>query len=163
MDNYYEYFVAKGNHPNSEEILNQETRYSFSQFTRANALRLGLLLVEEAQSYLKPIGIRIVIANQVVFQYFMDGIDIPGGMLWLEKKEKMCNLAGHSSYYAFLENMTTHKYDQCIHDESYGLCGGSFPIVVQNSQVGTITVTGCRPNEDHQIIVAGLEKLFQQI
>lgn len=49
-----------------------------------------------------------------------------------------------------------------IDDESYGICGESFPLYENDEFVGTITFTGLRPQEDHGVIIQVLEKVFQE-
>ena len=58
--------------------------------------------------------------------------------------------------------MQSHLYDYMIDDESYGICGGSFPLYENDEFVGTITFTGLRPQEDHGVIIQVLEKVFQE-
>lgn len=58
--------------------------------------------------------------------------------------------------------MQSHLYDYMIDDESYGICGESFPLYENDEFVGTITFTGLRSQEDHGVIIQVLEKVFQE-
>lgn len=49
---------------------------------------------------------------------------------WLGRKERVCLETKHSSYFIFLDNIDTHNYNQMIFDEEYGLCGGSFILLL---------------------------------
>ncbi len=159
MENYYEHFVNKGNHPDKALILKQEDDYSFDNFNRDQALKLVNNIVAIAKKTDKKIGIKITINDEPIIQYYMDGLEYQGAKSWLDRKEKMVNLAHHSSYYAFLDNIKSHQYDKCIEDETYALCGGAFPLIVKGKMIGVIAVTGLRPNEDHQMIIDGLKTI----
>lgn len=159
MENYYQYFVDKGNHPNKEDILTQEKEYSFNDFCNNDALYILNIITNEARIMNKSIAIRITYQNEIILQYFMDNINYSTTLSWLKRKEKMTKLSNHSSYYTFLDNINSHRYDMYIKDEAYGLCGGSFPLIIDNKILGCISVSGLRPHEDHEIIIKALKKL----
>lgn len=153
MDNYYEYFVKKGNHPDKEDILKQETDYAFEHFNRYDAYLVAQLVIDKAYQEHRSIGVRIVLHGELIFQYMMDGLEVENSLQWLLRKERICHLTQHSSYYIFLDNMTSHQYDNYTHDQDYAVCGGGFPIFIKDEMIGCITVTGGRPQEDHQNII----------
>ncbi len=107
--------------------------------------------------YDKPFASRIVYRDKIIAEY-----SELKNTSWLNRKEKVCYETKHSSYYIFLDNMQSHLYDYMIDDESYGVCGGSFPLYEKDEFVGTITFTGLRPQEDHGVIIQVLEKVFQE-
>jgi uncharacterized protein (UPF0303 family) len=158
MFDYYHYFVEKGNHPDKKDILNSEQQLVFEQFNQEIANRLIHQMIDESKKYEKPISVRIIYQNKVVAEYFgkEESLD------WLQRKEKVCYEIQHSSYYVFLDNIDTNKYDYMITDETYGICGGSFPLIVNHQFEGTITVTGLRPHEDHQVVVDALRKVLEE-
>ena len=53
MENYYEHFVNKGNHPDKALILKQEDDYSFDNFNRDQALKLVNNIVAIAKKLIK--------------------------------------------------------------------------------------------------------------
>lgn len=158
MDDYYEYFVSKGNHPQQTDILKQEKEFTFHSFSHYDAYLLAKLLIENAYQNNRNIGVRIVLHNKLVFQYIMDNLDVDNSVNWLLRKEKVCHMTQHSSYYAFLENIVSHQYDDYIHNQEYAVCGGSFPVLLKDEFIGSITVTGGRPHEDHQMIIDCLKE-----
>lgn len=107
--------------------------------------------------YDKPFASRIVYRDKIIAEY-----SELKNTSWLNRKEKVCYETKHSSYYIFLDNMQSHLYDYMIDDESYGVCGGSFPLYEKDEFVGTITFTGLRPQGDHGVIIQVLEKVFQE-
>ncbi len=161
MENYYHYFAAKKDLPNKADILQQEDNLHFGAFDRDAALTLINIIVANAKEANKSVAVRIMIGDDLTGQYFMEGVDFLNGLSWLERKEKVVRLSGHSSYYTFLSNMDEHLYDDLIFDESYGFVGGGFPIIVQDVVIGTVTVTGLRHNEDHELVVTALD-MFKQ-
>ena len=155
MKDYYHYFVNKGNHPNKNNILKQE-EYCFKTFNQNTALQIIQQIIQAAKAYDKPFASRIVYRDKIIAEY-----SELENTSWLNRKEKVCYETKHSSYYIFLDNMQSHLYDYMIDDESYGICGGSFPLYENDEFVGTITFTGLRPQEDHGVIIQVLEKVFQ--
>ena len=159
MKNYYEYFVNKGNHPDRAVILNQEKEYRFDDFCRYDAYLLAKLMIEQAYENHQPMGLRIVFNGQLILQYIMDDLDVQNSLNWLLRKERICYQTHHSSYYVFLKSITHACYNTYIQDERYAVCGGSFPIIMKDQFMGMITVTGRKPEEDHQSIIDGLKRL----
>ena len=158
MKNYYQYFVDKGNHPDEKAILDLEKQYQFKDFNEEQANVLIEIMTKISQKYEKPIAIRICYEDKV-YEHMMEGYS-SSSRPWLERKEKVCFETQHSSYYIFLNNMRTHMYDNMIDDESYGICGGSFPLVVNHEFKGCITVSGLRPHEDHNVIIESLKTIL---
>ena len=114
-------------------------------------------MIEAAKAYAKLFSSRIVYRDKIIAEY-----SELENTSWLNRKEKVCYETKHSSYYIFLNNIQFHLYDYMIDDESYGVCGGGFPLYEKDEFVGTITFTGLRPQEDHGVIIQVLEKVFQE-
>ena len=64
-----------------------EQELTFSSFSRADALRLGLLINEASQGYPAPVATEIVINGVVVYRYFQDGAR-PDSELWPAKMKR---------------------------------------------------------------------------
>ena len=140
------------------DILKQEQEYSFMKFTHRDALYVGqmiinLILIRKE----KPVRIRIVLNQDIVFQYLMEG---KVGEIWLDKKQKTVEKFCHSSYYIYLQNQQHHQYD-CLKDE-YAICGGGFPIIVNQQIIGCICVSGLKHEQDHQLIIEALDALKEK-
>ena len=69
MENYYNYFVNKGNHPNKLDILKEEYKYIFEYFNLQTALIMDKI-IDEAKYYNGPFVARIVYNNKIIRQCF---------------------------------------------------------------------------------------------
>lgn len=59
MEDYYHYFVNKGNHPNKNDILKQE-EYRFETFDQNTARQIIQQIIKVAKEYNKPFASRII-------------------------------------------------------------------------------------------------------
>lgn len=125
MENYYNYFVNKGNHPNKLDILKEEHKYIFEYFNLQTAALIMDKIIDEAKYYNRPFAARIVYNNKIIRQCFVNSYN-EESIKWLGRKERVCLETKHSSYFIFLDNIDTHNYNQMIFDEEYGLCGEVF-------------------------------------
>lgn len=140
-----------------DDLLQLEKDLSFQSFDHEDAYILGQMLVEKVkQDHLKNIRIRIVLYHDIAFQYLMNG---KTGDEWLNRKQKTVETFGHSSYYIWTQNEQTHQYDHYLQDSQFAICGGGFPLMVQNQRIGCCIVSGLEHDQDHQIIVHCLQKL----
>lgn len=138
-----------------EDALLEEKKYSFNSFTHNDAFFIGKSIVEYVNNKnLSPVRIRIVINNDIVFQFLMEGKTNEN---WLNKKQRTVEKFKHSSYYIYLKNEIQHQYDKI--KEDYAICGGGFPIVVKEKMIGCICVSGLKHEKDHQIIIDVLKCL----
>lgn len=124
---------------------------TFEKFDNEDAYQIGCKLVEKVKNEnLKNIRIRVVLGCDIVFQYLMNG---KSGDTWLNRKQNTVELFKLPSYQVWQENETSHCYEQYVNDERYAICGGGYPIVVDDNMIGSIIVSGLAHDEDHQIIV----------
>lgn len=124
---------------------------TFEKFDNEDAYQIGCKLVEKVKNEnLKNIRIRVVLGRDIVFQYLMNG---KSGDTWLNRKQNTVELFKLPSYQVWQENETSHCYEQYVNDERYAICGGGYPIVVDDNMIGSIIVSGLAHDEDHQIIV----------
>lgn len=138
-----------------DDVLKQEKEYSFSQFTHEDAFFVGKTIIDDVlNNKEKPVRIRITLNNDIIFQYLMEG---KKGEEWLNKKQKSVEQFHHSSYYLYLLNQENHQYDDLKGD--YAICGGGFPITVNNQVIGCICVSGLQHEQDHQLIIDSLQTL----
>ena len=134
-----------------KEVLQLEKELSFQEFNNHDVYQLGQIIVNHIEkNQLKNVRIRIVLDGDIVFQYLMDG---KKGVVWLDRKQKTVEKYGHSSYYIYLENEENGTYQADEKDESLIICGGGFPLIIQNELRGSILVSGLAHDEDHQVIV----------
>ncbi|MCD8028144.1 MAG: heme-binding protein [Erysipelotrichaceae bacterium] len=59
----------------------------------------------------------------------------------------------HSSLYVY-----EHR-DEFHLDDSYAICGGGYPLIVNGELKGAFIVSGLRYDEDHQLIVDVLKEM----
>lgn len=143
-----------------QRINDQEEELQFSGFTNETALQIGLLLVETAKKENKSITIDITRSNQQLFHYSFAGTS-PDNDQWVLRKNRVVNRFLRSSFYYEIllksEGKTAEEKLEINHFE-YATHGGAFPIILKNSGViGTITVSGLRAEEDHEMVVKALK------
>ena len=137
-----------------------EKLIAFNKFDNEDAFLLGCNLVEKVKKEnLKNIRIRIVLNQDIVFQYLMNG---KKGDQWLNRKQNTVELFKLPTYQIWQENERSHCYQQYTNDERYVICGGAYPIIVGKGMIGSVIVSGLAPNEDHQIIVDVLSKYHDE-
>lgn len=140
----------------------QEKELVFSSFSRADALALGLLMLEQAKAYPDPVAVEITINGLVVFRHFTDG-SLLDSELWLQRKRNSVDLMAMSSlrFMNWLEMSGKTIPDRKLDPDDYAAYGGGFPIVLAGTgMIGSICISGL-PNhiDDHQIVVDALKTL----
>lgn len=128
-----------------EDVLQLEEELSFDHFDAEDAYRIGNEIVKKTS---KPVRIRIVLDDDIVFQYLMPG---KKGVEWLDKKQNTVERYQHSSYYVFLDQQERHCYDK--NDSTIAICGGGFPLIIKGELRGCVIVSGLAHDEDHQLII----------
>lgn len=141
---------------NAKDVLQLEKELSFDSFNNEDAYNIASYIVRRIKKEkLKNLRIRVVLNDEIVFQYLMEG---KKGDIWLNRKQRTIEKFRHSGYYLFLENEEHGTYKDYENDESLVICGGSFPIIVNDQMIGSIIVSGFTHEEDHQIIVDVLKE-----
>ena len=120
-----------------------EQELTFSSFSRADALRLGLL-----------------INDVVVYRYFQDGAR-PDSELWLERKRNAVELMqmGSLCFGCMLSESGESLEDRKLHADDFAPGGGGMPIVLAGTgMIGSVCVSGEPNHLDDQEIVVKAEK-----
>ena len=135
-------------------------RIELEKFTNQLALEMGLKVVELAKSRDQKIAIEIRRLNHTIFLFFDDTLPADKH-LWLERKANVAEHFEESSLSVKndLENRNM-SLDQtfALDGKDYVAKGGAIPIFVKDAgMLATITVSGLRDVDDHQIIVDALE------
>lgn len=129
------------------------------RFTNRIALEMGMAIIELARKRDARIGVSIQRLNQTIFEFIDDGLPADKHN-WIRRK---VNTAIH-----FEESTLAVKHDLekmgktlegnfGLNSADYIAKGGSIPIMVKNAGlIGTITVTGLKDVDDHQLIVDAL-------
>lgn len=135
----------------------------FGQFTAADSLALGLLLVELGTERNLPIAIDISRGDHVVFHVALDGATYDND-LWARAKSRAAVRYGEPSLLVGLRARRgggriedNRMFDQAV----YAPHGGSFPLYVRGvGPVATVTVSGLPQVQDHDLVVEALRSLL---
>jgi len=139
-----------------EQLLQQEDQMHFTQFTNDTAFAVGMMLVEAARREGLALTIDICRHGHQLFHIALPGT-APDNDVWIQRKNRVVNHFGHSSYYV---GMLTKSKGVTLQERSlldpmqYAAHGGAFPIIIEQvGVVGTITVSGLPQAEDHAFVV----------
>lgn len=147
-------------------LLNQEEELQFTSFTNADALKLGLIMIDFAKENF-PKGIAVYIEKDKVplFTHYMEGTTLDN-VYWVNVKKNVVNYFGHSSLYVgemYKDMGTAFNESTQLSPDEYRAEGGSFPLIVKGSGVvGSITVSGLKGEEDHSVAVEGIKKFLSK-
>ena len=141
---------------NDKDIL---LKIELDAFSNTIAMDMGIRIVELARSRNQAIAIEISRLNQSVFLYVEDGLPADKHD-WLRRKANLAKYFEESSLAVrhTLERRSMSLEKQFGLDEKdYVAKGGSIPVFVKNAGlIATITVSGLRDFEDHDIIIEAL-------
>lgn len=145
----------------SQDELLLEKEFSFQSLTNEDLMIISMSIVKRVQKdNLKNVRIRAVMNNDIVFQYLMND---KSGDVWLNRKQKTVEHFGHSSYYIYKVNEETGQYEEYKDNEEFVICGGGFPLIVQDQIVGSLIVSGLEHNQDHQLIIDALRSFQNRL
>jgi len=148
-----------------ETLLAQEAELQFSRFDSTVAWRLGSWLAEKARKEGLKIAVDLTRTGQRLFHFAADGTSRDNDE-WIERKVRTVYRFGHSSFYMgrklAAENQTAlEKY--YVSETEYCFHGGAFPVIVRGTGiVGTLTVSGLKQNEDHQLAVESIRHYLRK-
>jgi len=126
----------------------------FKEFHNTDALAFGLKVLEIVhRKQLKPVRIRVFYDGDVVFQYLMDD---KKGEEWLIRKQNTVFKTGHSGMYVYEH---AEEYKELENDDNYVICGGGYPLYIDDTLKGAFIVSGLAHDEDHQLIVDALNEM----
>jgi uncharacterized protein (UPF0303 family) len=142
------------------QLEQQEKDLQFTEFSNDTAYSIGKMLVEMASQDHLSITIDITRFGQQLFHYACAGTSADNDR-WIKGKIKIASMMGHSSYYCqmYFENRgTTAEQDFHLSSFEYLPSGGCFPIMItETGMVGTITVSGLPPEDDHALVVRAIQ------
>lgn len=150
--------------PRHAELREQEEELIFASFDNHDAWRLGSLIANHAIASGFGVAIDIRRHNIVLFRCVLPGATSDQEE-WIRRKSASVLRFEHST--ALLSERFT-DYDPTqggwLTPEDYTLAGGSFPIRVRGAGViGAITVSGLTSDEDHQMVVDGIQNYLKTI
>ncbi|ARK09789.1 heme-degrading domain-containing protein [Fibrivirga algicola] len=140
------------------QLALQEAHLQFDTFTADTAWQLGTLLKQAVEKRGNAVAIDIQLVGQPLFFYAMPGTT-PDNIDWVRRKRNTV-LHFHRSSYAMGLELTQKKatlQEKIGLDlRNYATHGGSFPIRLRGTFIGTITISGLPQRDDHSVIVAVL-------
>jgi uncharacterized protein (UPF0303 family) len=147
-------------------IEEQERRLVLPRFDNDDAWRLGNLLAELALARQAPVTIDIRRNGQQLFHLALPGTSADNDA-WILRKVRTVDRYGHSSYLIgrrALAKGTTFEETSRLDPDTYAAHGGAFPITVAGTgPIGTVAVSGLPQGEDHELVVAALERYLDML
>jgi len=142
-----------------ERIEGEVRTLQLDSFNQADALQLGLLLVDLATERSLPIAIDIRRNEHVLFHVSLPGAT-PDNEIWVEKKSKTAERYAEPSLLVGLKGRLGggRIEDNGWFDQTrYAPHGGAFPVYVRGTgHVATVTVSGLPQRDDHDFVVEAL-------
>lgn len=138
-------------------------KIELDHFSNRIAFDIGLKIVELAKSRNQHIAVDVSRLNHTVFLFVDDNLPADKHN-WLRRKANVAKRFEESS----LSVKNDLKDGQMSLDKTFGLDerdfiakGGSIPVFIKNAgMIGTITVSGLRDEEDHNIIIESLNGVY---
>ncbi len=128
-------------------------------FSNSIAMDMGVRIVELARSRNQAIAVEISRLNQSVFLYVEDGLPADKHN-WLRRKANVAKYFEESSLavrHTLEKRAMSLEKPFGLDEKDYIAKGGSIPVFVKNAGlIATITVSGLRDFEDHDIIIEAL-------
>lgn len=146
-----------------DKCLLEEKNHIFDSFTYEIAFQLGSFFYEYAKANQIDLCADIYANGHTLFHFSSDG-STPDKDNWLRRKRNAVLQFAHSSKFMHLkckgdDSLIETKYGCSLKDMTF--TPGAFPILVKNAGcIGAIAVSGLAPDEDHQLIITGLDKLM---
>ncbi|MEE2568425.1 heme-degrading domain-containing protein [Pseudarthrobacter sp. J64] len=137
----------------------------FPSFNQADALNLGLMLVNFGTSRSLPIAIDIRREGHVLFHASLPGAT-PDNELWVAKKSRTAARYCEPSLLVGLRGRVGGgrvEDNQWFDQSRYAAHGGAFPLFVKGTgAVATVTVSGLPQVADHKLVVEALAAYLEQ-
>ncbi len=149
-----------------EKLLEQEAILVFPKFDMADAYALGTKLYQDGQTEPRPIAARVILDDLTVFQAFLPGTN-EGNNGWMNRKCATVNRTQGCSLRALAERDLFGATETWENDDMhYALCGGAFPILVQDGTCvepefrGIATISGLPHLEDHRRLTQSIAEFL---
>lgn len=142
------------------EVVAQEERLQFVEFSHEHAWMLGARLRESALERGQGITIDIALGEQRLFHCALPGTSAHNDV-WIERKKRTVREFGASSYlvglrFPILDNHVL-ELAPWMDPRQFSGHGGGFPLAIRGvGVVGTIAVSGLPHEVDHALIVEAL-------
>ena len=142
-----------------KNLETEEQQLQFAAFSIADALRLGIALVEHARALGKAVTVDITRNGHQLFHHAMDGTS-PDNANWVRRKNNVVQRFGHSSWHVgtrYRSKGKSFEADSGLDSADFAAHGGAFPLAIRGTGViGTVTVSGLPQQEDHALVTSVL-------
>lgn len=148
-----------------ERLENEVSALHLNSFNQADALGLGLLLVDLAKERNLPVAIDIRRHEHVLLHVSLPGATADNDIR-IQRKSRTTERYAEPSLLVGLKGRIGggRLEDNGWFDETrYASHGGAFPIFVKNTgQVATVTVSGLPQKADHDLVVEALTSFLNR-
>ena len=137
-----------------DKLEKQEKELRFDSVSFSLLHEIGESILKRAREMGGSVYVMIRVAGDVVYASAMDGTT-GNNVQWARRKANTSELAGKSSMHDGLINKARGRQlsERGLSYLDYTEEGGSFPIILTSGVViGSITVSGMKSEEDHQMI-----------
>ena len=142
----------------------EEEQLQFAAFSNADALRLGLAIVERARALGKAVTVDITRNGHQLFHHAMDGTS-PDNASWVRRKNNVVQRFGRSSWHVgtrYRSKGKSFEADSGLEAADFAAHGGAFPLTIRGTGViGTVTVSGLPQQEDHELVTSVLRAYLE--
>ena len=140
-----------------EDLLQLEKKLEFSSFDSEIGLEIALEIIRLIKHYhFDSVGIEVYFDEKVILHYLMKDRKVSP---WLARKRKTVLMSQHSSFYVWYNRQEHSAYSNWLDDPTFGIAGGSFPLIVNHELKGAVTVSGLAQEDDHAIVVEALRNV----
>lgn len=136
-------------------LLEQERDVQFDSFGHDDSWAVGSTLRELSAARKHPVAIAIMLGEQRVFH-----VGLPGSTAdnddWLARKFRVVGEFGHSSLAVgtdFKARGLSFEADSGLDVRLFAAHGGAFPLIVRDSIVGVVGVSGLAQRDDHDLVI----------
>lgn len=140
-------------------LENEVSALHLKSFNQADALALGLLLVDLATRRNLPVAIDIRRNEHVLFHVSLPGAT-PDNEIWVQRKSRTSERYAEPSLLVGLKGRLgggTLEDKGWFDEERYASHGGAVPLFVEGTgHVATATVSGLPQKADHDLVVEAL-------
>ena len=143
-----------------KRLEDQERRLVFTDFSHADAWRLGTVLVTIAAERSLPIAIEITIGEQIVFHVGMPGSSADNDA-WLTKKLATVRRFASSTMLLKLRGEVSGRTYAELDPQKFAVAGGCVPIhTASGAMLGTVAVSGLSQSDDHALVMDALAQFL---
>ena len=143
-----------------------ERRLRLPGFDNDDAWRLGITLVELAVARRAPVTIDVRRGLQQLFHYALPGTNADNDA-WIQRKTAVVDRFGASSFLVgrrCVADGSTFEEQFRLDRDRFAAHGGAFPVIVRGvGMVGTVAVSGLPQDQDHALVVEGLERYLKEL